>query len=640
MGSDRRRELEEAQAELDGLRAELHDSRRQVDEMAHRIGELEAGSPVRTATDDPADASALARRVAELESRLVAAGRDPGDDPDPATLGSQIAALQEVVQAAAERETSLLERVHRSDTVVADAGQRLAELAREIELAADRTAEVERELADERLARERAENEFTSVSARENQVNEALAIAELERDGARGELDRQLREIEELASQLAERDAAIVRSTHDLDVAETARIAADERLRDREERVAELEAESHELQEMHERLVAELEREREALRGSGSANAALEANLAAAQSEAETVRSELRRLDEELIGSTEAREQLASQRADERTRIQETELDLENTRAELKGMSAAVAEAKEDLANAVEEMAAAKETEGEMRARIGTAEAEAESAREAAAAAETTAAAAAERLAEGEARVAAAEATAAEAEGQVAAAEERAIESERLLVEFDGRLQQSQTLLEEARQRADAATQETGADDADLEARLAEALASAKEAHDLAGAAQADLTRAEEVLESLRDREAEQRTRAEGLLAELDGAHDRLKALEEAGEDGATAPASPSERDPSSTLINDLEQRLESAETRSRRAYAAAESAEAALRFAKERGGSVPSDPFHEEENVRLRVRIAELTDRLADLERDDSAAQAAATMGERSARN
>ena len=119
-------------------------------------------------------------------------------------------------------------------------------------------------------------------------------------------------------------------------------------------------------------------------------------------------------------------------------------------------------------------------------------------------------------------------------------------------------------------------------------------------------------------------REHEERTRAEGLLAELDEAHERLRTMEAEGstsgapaDDGATPAATDEEL---ARELAELEDRLEQAEARARRAYAAAESAEAALRFKEGGGGS--TDPHLQEENVKLRTQVAELTDRLGQLQR------------------
>ena len=56
-------------------------------------------------------------------------------------------------------------------------------------------------------------------------------------------------------------------------------------------------------------------------------------------------------------------------------------------------------------------------------------------------------------------------------------------------------------------------------------------------------------------------------------------------------------------------VVAELEESLEQTEVRARRAYAAAESAEAALRFAKERGEVIVTDPAMEQEVTRLRRR-------------------------------
>jgi chromosome segregation ATPase len=616
MGSERRRELEEAQAELDGLRAELSDARRQIEEMAQRIDELAAVPADPSTLGASSDASVLARRVAKLESRLMATtAHELDEERDPLAMGSQVSALQESLDAAAEREVSLLERVHRADSIVADAGLRLTAMAGDVEGAEARAADLEQRLDDEQHARARSEDELAEGSVREDQVREALAVAELERDGARGELDRQMGEIAELSSQLEQRDASSAQLRRELDVAETARIAAEEALRDGGELIARLESDARALSQSKESLLADLESARGAMRGAEETNATLELDLAEAEAASVATHEALGRTSEQLVEATASREHLSAELDQERSNGQALGSELERVRAELEASSTAMADMKRDLARAMKEIADAEDAQGELRARVTSAEARAAQAREAASLAETNAAA---------------------ADGRVTAAEGRAIEAERLLVELDGRLQKNQAILEEALHRADESPHETGAGSPDVEERVAEALEAAKTANDAAGAARADLTRAEEVLESVRDREAEQRTRAEGLLAELDEAHGRLRALEEAAGEHTTDPSPSSiDRGPTSTEIADLQRLLESAETRSRRAYAAAESAEAALRFAKERGGSVPSDPYYEEENVRLRERIAELTDRLADLGVSGSGTEPAASIGE-----
>ena len=65
----------------------------------------------------------------------------------------------------------------------------------------------------------------------------------------------------------------------------------------------------------------------------------------------------------------------------------------------------------------------------------------------------------------------------------------------------------------------------------------------------------------------------------------------------------------------------ELESRLEQTEMRARRAYAAAEAAEAALRFAKDRGEVIASDPQMEHEVGRLRAQVGELMKKLAEAE-------------------
>ncbi len=79
-------------------------------------------------------------------------------------------------------------------------------------------------------------------------------------------------------------------------------------------------------------------------------------------------------------------------------------------------------------------------------------------------------------------------------------------------------------------------------------------------------------------------------------------------------------------------MVAELEESLEQTEVRARRAYAAAESAEAALRFAKERGEVIVTDPAMEQEVTRLRAQVAELMKKLGDAEQGQRRAQADAT--------
>ncbi len=149
----------------------------------------------------------------------------------------------------------------------------------------------------------------------------------------------------------------------------------------------------------------------------------------------------------------------------------------------------------------------------------------------------------------------------------------------------------------------------------DFQTRLQEA--EAREAEAGAGATASDqpivddtvVTDLREQLEAAAQREQEERSRAEGLLAELDEAHERLRNVEAEGHasapiDAGTGPAGTDEE--MTQELAELEERLEQAEARARRAYAAAESAEAALRFKEAGGGS--TDRHLQEENVKLRT--------------------------------
>ena len=78
-------------------------------------------------------------------------------------------------------------------------------------------------------------------------------------------------------------------------------------------------------------------------------------------------------------------------------------------------------------------------------------------------------------------------------------------------------------------------------------------------------------------------------------------------------------------------VVAELEERLEQTEVRARRAYTAAEAAEAALRFAKESGEVVSSDPGLESEVQRLRNQIPELMKRVEQAEEARRRAEAAA---------
>ncbi|MGZ6135737.1 MAG: hypothetical protein ACXWK9_14870, partial [Myxococcaceae bacterium] len=116
----------------------------------------------------------------------------------------------------------------------------------------------------------------------------------------------------------------------------------------------------------------------------------------------------------------------------------------------------------------------------------------------------------------------------------------------------------------------------------------------------------------------------------EGITADLAQARARIDELEQALAVASGGPAAVNGSEPGAggreaeleAEIADMEERLELTEVRVRRAYAAAESAEAALRFAKERGEVIVSDPAMDREVTRLRAEVEALKKKLYAAER------------------
>jgi chromosome segregation ATPase len=128
------------------------------------------------------------------------------------------------------------------------------------------------------------------------------------------------------------------------------------------------------------------------------------------------------------------------------------------------------------------------------------------------------------------------------------------------------------------------------------------------------------------------------------LQAEAERATIRIQELERQLEEAASRPHTDAVSDRPrvdtdqpgelSAVVAELEDRLEATEARARRAYGAAEAAEAALRFAKESGEIVSSDPQLESEIERLRNQIPELMKRVEQAEEARKRAEAeAATL-------
>jgi phage shock protein A len=123
------------------------------------------------------------------------------------------------------------------------------------------------------------------------------------------------------------------------------------------------------------------------------------------------------------------------------------------------------------------------------------------------------------------------------------------------------------------------------------------------------------------------------------LQGEVERATSRIHELERQLEEAASRPQPEAVSDgPASdagdagglsAIVAELEERLEQTEARARRAYGAAEAAEAALRFAKESGEVVTSDPQLESEVDRLRNQIPELMKRVEKAEEARKRAEA-----------
>lgn len=115
------------------------------------------------------------------------------------------------------------------------------------------------------------------------------------------------------------------------------------------------------------------------------------------------------------------------------------------------------------------------------------------------------------------------------------------------------------------------------------------------------------------------------------LRGEVERATARIQELEMQLQQAAARPEADavSDRSPGdaegpgelAAVVAELEERLVQTEARARRAYGAAEAAEAALRFAKGRGEVVTSDPQLESEVERLRNQIPELMKRVEEAE-------------------
>ena len=153
----------------------------------------------------------------------------------------------------------------------------------------------------------------------------------------------------------------------------------------------------------------------------------------------------------------------------------------------------------------------------------------------------------------------------------------------------------------------------------DLVAAHSAAKAAEKELEDVRGTQVPSLRDATEALRVERD---EARNEIEQMLL-------RTAELESSAADAPAGQVADADSEALHAAVADLELRLEQAEMRARRAYSAAEAAEAALAYEKERRtGMAPAGEAETEANA-LRQRMAELLDRVAVAEEGARKAQA-----------
>jgi chromosome segregation ATPase len=674
--SDRRRieiELEARHSDLLSARAELADAQREAQALKARVEELEAADGARTqvqglegtlAERDPqaldADTQQLAIRVAELEARLTRAS-DEGEagSADAAEqlreLTERALILEAQLDAARIREEELVGHAVRADALLADVGVRLAQFGG----AADRVADLERELAE---AVSREEGHRSEVEVLEHQtegLKEQLAVTQLERDGARSELVRLMEVEQELTARVTQFEAEIQQAAEDaqqaldsIHEAEQARERAESRaaeleahleaasgkLREVEEAQGPLQARLEELQSAHdlaEQRSAEHQQALESLRNAGneagSRVAELEAQLEAASGqvrESEEAQVPLRARVEELQAAHGGAEQQIAEALDRaqqaEQRAGEAADALASAEAEVREAQGRASQFETELATATAQMRDMERTHN-LEARVGELQ---ERARTGEVHEGLTPVEA--RLVEVEKALLDAQEQAQEAENKEREAQEQIQAAATDLAASETNLQQLQEVYETVRVQAEDLRLRQQVLEADLaSATTAPANAAGAGAPDGAEPSTAEPSEATVLLQS-----------------EVERATARIQELERQLEEAASRPQADGVSDRSrvdteppgelAAVVAELEDRLEATEARARRAYGAAEAAEAALRFAKESGEIVSSDPQLESEVERLRNQIPELMKRVEQAEeaRKRAEADAAALRG------
>ncbi len=729
MGSDRRRESEtaarEARSELVSARAELSEMAATTQSLRTRIDELEtelAQQRVGLATMDltqveeplvlldaqlreAVDAQQrLAHRVAELEARRGArASMDDEPELDPGAqihdLSERVEVLQTQLEAARVHEGDLTFKVVHADGLVADLGERLAELGEAADRAEElrsilagtqaefesvaaarieaealveslghRVGELTQEVEASRSALDETSSGLDQATARIRDLDDTLAVTTLERDGARSELMRLMEEQQSQSTKIATLELEIERVSTETGMAlERAMTDVERAEGDLEETRQRLQTE---LDAIHSR-VEELEVERVSF---ASRSAELEEEVAAGADEVARVRAEL---DDALAKAAEIAQ--AGDEAEARTAEAEAvavalEVEIGQVRTDLEDSSlaaeAARARAEElateqeasarriteleqqlvDITARVEAMAPvqaeAEQWTHEIQGRLDESRKRVESAEERANATDAELLAARQTLEEHQRALEAALASAEEATRRAAELEsamssepsqpvdapaatdtKREAELEATIAELEDRLEQTEVRARRAYEAAEAA--ET-------------ALRFPKEGAGVSvtdPGTEQEITRLRAQVTELEEKVGQKLGQADPTeLARARARIDELEMALAAGASPATQPASGSSTtDPgvggaTDVTIAELEDRLEQTEVRARRAYAAAESAEAALRFAKERGEVIVTDPAMEQEVARLRAQVAELMQKLGETEQAERRAQADAT--------
>jgi chromosome segregation ATPase len=670
--SDRRRieiELEARHTDLLSARAELAEAQQEAQALKTRVEQLEAalngrgpqvpGQEAALPEGDPrasgADAQQLAIRVAELEARLTRASDE--NEADPAGAAGQLRELSEralileaQLDAARIREEELVGHTVHADSLLADAGLRLAQFGG----AADRVADLERELAEAVAREEDHGSELETAQHQAEALKESLAVTQLERDGARSELVRLMEAEQDLTARATQFEAEIQQAAEDAQLALDSIHEAEQARERAESRAAELETQ----------LETASSRLREIEEAQGPLQARLE-ELQAAHDQAE----------QRSIEHEQSLETLRNAGSEAGSRVAELEAQLEAAsghlreseeaqvplRARVEELQAAHDGAEQQIAEALERANQAEQRAGEAADAVASAEAEVREAQGRASQFETELATTAaqmrdmERTHNLETRVGELQerARTGEVHEGLTPVEARLVEVEKALLEAQERAQESENKEREAQERIQAAATDLAASETNLQ-ELQEVYESVRvQAEDLRLRQQvleADLAASATATPATAD--AAEPSTAEPseatllLQGEVERATTRIQELERQLEEAASRPPADAASDrpqvatdhpgEPAAVVAELEERLEATEARARRAYGAAEAAEAALRFAKESGEIVSSDPLLESEVERLRNQIPELMKRVEKAEeaRKRAEAEAAALRG------